>query len=90
MVTPIDTALVVSWSPPAAFAGPAVTGYVAAIANVASPCVSTGPTSCISTGLKNGKSYMVRVWAINSVGTGIQVRTHATPTTLQDCLYIGP
>ena len=87
----VDTAVAVSWSPPAAFNGPAVTSYTVTVLPGHETCVSTGPTSCVASGLSNHKKYTVRVRAVNSVGAG---RTHKVsrlaPNTTKNCAYVGP
>lgn len=90
VATPVNTAIVVSWTAPATDGGSPITGYVDAIASNSAACTPTGPTSCIATGLKNGKKYNVRVWAVNAVGHGKVAKVlHVVPTTAQNCTYVG-
>jgi uncharacterized protein YjbI with pentapeptide repeats len=44
----------------------------------------------MATGHKNGRSYLLPVWAVNPVGTGSAAKAHATPTTARNCTNIGP
>ncbi|MGB7049969.1 MAG: pentapeptide repeat-containing protein [Acidimicrobiales bacterium] len=87
---PVDTAIAVSWSPPTSDGGATVTGYVAVVNPGGVPCTSTGPTSCLATGLKNGKKYLVKVRATNSVGNGPAAKVKdLVPNTTQNCSYVG-
>ena len=91
VLTPVNTAIAASWSAPLSDGGSAVINYVAKAGNgIHHPCVSTGPTSCIASGLKNGKSYVVKVQAVNVKGPGRVARLSAVPTTAQNCAYVGP
>ena len=89
VLTPVNTAIAVSWSAPISDGGSPVVSYVVKVKG-SSPCVSTGPTSCIASSLRNGKSYGVKVQAVNVKGRGHAVRFFAVPTTAQNCAYVGP
>ncbi len=90
VVTPVDTAIVVSWSAPATDGGSPITRYVDEIDSNDAACTPTGPTSCIATGLRNGKKYKVRVWAVNAVGQGKAAKARQViPTAAQNCTYVG-
>jgi uncharacterized protein YjbI with pentapeptide repeats len=87
----VNTAVAVSWSPPAAFDGPAVSSYVVTVLPGYESCVSTGPTSCLASGLSNHKKYSVKVRAVNAVGTSRSLRVaHLAPNTTRNCAYVGP
>jgi uncharacterized protein YjbI with pentapeptide repeats len=87
----VNTAVAVSWSPPAAFNGPAVSSYTVTVLPGYETCVSTGVTSCLVTGLSNHKKYTVKVRAVNSVGAGKSHKvSHLAPNTVKNCAYVGP
>src|SRR5271165_2131270 len=90
-VTAVNTAIAASWSPPVSNGGSAVIYYVAIVGKGKNqhPCVSTGPTSCIATGLSNGRSYRVQVRAVNVRGHGPAATSFGVPNTLQNCSYFG-
>ena len=91
VLTPVNTAIAASWSAPLSDGGSAVISYVAkAGSGTHHPCVSTGPTSCIASGLKNGKNYLVSVHAVNVKGQGRAAHLIGVPTTAQNCAYVGP
>ena len=92
-VIPADTALVVSWSPPADPGSSPVEGYTVIVRQLRhSPtCVMTGPTSCLASGLTNGRPVNIRVRAVNSFGPGPKSGYVAgIPDTTPDCAYVGP
>ncbi len=67
----------VTWSAPADDGGSTITGYTVTAADSTTPanggqtCAwSSGPLTCIVTGLTNGDSYTFTVTATNTVGTG--------------------
>jgi hypothetical protein len=84
-----DTALVVSWSPPANPGTSPVTGYVTSVTHHKT-CVATGPTSCLVAGLSNGYPYTVHVRAVNATGAGKPIHVSGIPGTAQNCGYVGP
>jgi hypothetical protein len=89
--TAVNTAISVSWSPPAAFAGPAVSGYVVHVTPGHLACTLTSTTSCLATGLSNTKKYVVTVQAVNSVGKSRVAKVKKLePNTSQNCNYFGP
>src|SRR5271166_5559634 len=90
-VTAVNTAIAASWSPPVSNGGSAVIYYVAIVGKGKNqhPCVSTGPTSCIATGLSNGRSYRVQVRAVNVRGHGPAATSFGVPNILQNCSYFG-
>ena len=90
VVTPVHTAIVASWSAPNTNGGSTITGYEASVTPGRETCVVTG-TTCLATGLKNGKKYTLKVRAINSVGAGAPAKvSRIVPTTAPDCAYVGP
>lgn len=69
-VTPLPGRIVVSWAPPDATGGSAITGYVATAQPGGATCTTTGVTQCTITGLSNDTNYTVTVAASNVAGTG--------------------
>jgi len=69
LVTPINTGVKASWSPPVSDGGSAIIGYVVTAAPGNRTC-TTAATTCTVSGLTNGKRYTVKVRAANSVGLG--------------------
>lgn len=67
-VTAGDTELSVAFTAPANVGGGAISSYQAATTTGISATASTSPV--VITGLSNGTSYNVRVWAINAYGPG--------------------
>ena len=65
-----DGAVTVSWLAPIDDGGSPVTGYVASTSTGESCSWSSGPLSCVVSGLTNGTSYSFTVSATNSAGTG--------------------
>ncbi len=72
-----DSAVALSWNPPVATGGAAISDYVVQYAPASSPTswttfndgVGTG-TSTVVTGLTDGTAYIFQVSAVNSFGTG--------------------
>ena len=90
VVTPVHTAIVASWAAPKTNGGSTITGYEASVTPGRETCVVTG-TTCLATGLKNGKKYRLKVRAINGVGAGAPAElSRIVPTTTPDCAYVGP
>ena len=65
-----DALVTVSWSAPAKDGGSAVTHYHASASPGGKWC-SASTTSCTITGLTNGTDYVIKVTAINTVGTSV-------------------
>ncbi len=59
-----------SWTAPAANAGPALTGYLVTAAPGGATCSTAGALTCTVTGLANGTAYTFTVRAINASGNG--------------------
>jgi titin len=60
----------VSWTAPADFRGSAITSYVVTSESGDSTCNANSGTSCIVTGLTNGREYRFTVVARNAAGSG--------------------
>ncbi len=71
-VSPMDSALGVSWKAPRSNGGAPIKDYVATAAQVGngskSKCTTTGATTCVISGLVNGQPYSVTVRAKNKAG----------------------
>jgi uncharacterized protein YjbI with pentapeptide repeats len=88
VVTAANTAIAATWDAPTSDGGLPITRYIAKVG--LKPCVFTGPTSCIVTGLKNGRAYSFIVRAVNALGNGrIAGMRNIIPTTAQNCSYVG-
>ena len=74
VLSPMDSALGVSWTAPKHDGGLPITKYVAMATRQGSTtgpkCTTTGATTCVITGLTNGTRYSVTVRAHNAVGFG--------------------
>jgi hypothetical protein len=69
-VTAGDGQVTVSWSAPASDGGSAITGYTVTASPGGTTCAWTsGPLSCVVTGLTNGTGYTFTVTAMNAAGT---------------------
>ncbi len=80
----------VSWTAPASDGGSPITGYTATASHGGQTCTTTGATTCTVTGLTNGRLYTIKVRASNVVGVGKAARVPVTPSSAQNCSYIGP
>lgn len=71
--TPGNTNAVITWDPPAWNGGVDVTGYRVTSTPASSTCVVgvTLPLRCELTGMTNGTSYTVSVYAINNAGDSV-------------------
>ena len=72
VVTPGNGQLTVTWVAPASNGGSAITGYQVSTNGGSrwSSVLPSSPTSFTATGLVNGRSYSIRVRAVNAAGTG--------------------
>ena len=87
-VTAGDSELTVSFTAPSNTGGSGITAYTAAA--VEGGTAATGTSSPLTvTGLSNGTSYNVRVWALNSYGPGPYGVSSGTPEQLQRGLFAG-
>ena len=80
-----DISATVTWSAPSSPGGSNITRYTVLAHNLTAPpsggqtCIwSSGPLSCLLTGLTNGDSYNFTVAATNSLGTGAVSNPSAT------------
>ena len=90
-VTPITTAISISWKAPASTGDSPILGYLATASPGSATCSTTGATSCLIVGLADGLAYTVRVQALNKVGRSAAASVAGVkPTTAQNCVYRGP
>lgn len=81
--TPGNSAVLVSWSPPAFDGGSSITGYVVSISPSGTGCTTNGALSCVISNLTNGQAYGFTVAAINVAGTGgVSADVASTPVTV--------
>ena len=66
---PGDATVSLSWTAPANSGGASILGYTGTAAPGGATCTTTGATTCLVTGLKNGTSYTFTVTATNIAGT---------------------
>jgi hypothetical protein len=76
-VTEGDAELTVSFTAPTNTGGGGIISYTAAAVEGGTPATGTSPLTI--TGLSNGTSYNVRVWALNSYGPGPYGVSSGTP-----------
>ncbi len=79
-----DALVTVSWSPPAKDGGSAVTHYHASASPGGRSC-SASTTSCTITGLTNGTAYVIKVTAINTVGTSVAATSSSVTPRYAAC-----
>ena len=91
---PGDTVASVSWTAPADTGGAPIVRYTATAAPGGATCTTTGATTCLFTGLKNGTAYTFTVTATNVAGTSAASTASAKVTPRKDnsarVLTIGP
>ena len=68
LVQPMDRALRILWSAPVSDGGSPITGYIAEAQPFGFTCDPSSGTSCTISGLTNGTTYRVTVYARNSFG----------------------
>ncbi len=88
-----DQRLTVTWTAPDD-GGSAITGYTVRALNPAgtvAALVTPGPgaTGQTLTGLVNGRTYRLQVWATNAVGAGARAEDNGTPATVPGAPAIG-
>ena len=66
---PGDATVALSWTAPANTGGAPITLYTATAAPGGATCTTTGATTCLVAGLRNGTSYTFTVTATNIAGT---------------------
>jgi uncharacterized protein YjbI with pentapeptide repeats len=89
-INAVNGGAAVSWSPPASDGGSPIIGYTVTVTHSSQACTTTDVFTCILTGLTNGRRYQIKVQASNVVGPGRIARDHVTPSSAQNCSYIGP
>jgi prepilin-type N-terminal cleavage/methylation domain-containing protein len=88
VVTPGDSSITVTWSPPDSDGGSPVTGYTVSYSSDggttwSSPTSATSPDTV--TGLSNGTTYTVQVVAVNAHGSGTESsHLSGTPAAVTD------
>jgi hypothetical protein len=76
---PVGTKLLISWTPPTADGGSAVTGYDVSV-NGSSVCTATAALACEFDGMAAGRTYTVSVIAKNAIGSGVAASdSYSTP-----------
>jgi hypothetical protein len=78
----INTGIAVSWTAPSSDGGSPITGYTVRAKRPRSSgtCTSSGATTCTVTGLVNGDTYQIEVWALNAKGKGhVSAKVNGTP-----------
>ena len=89
----MNTAIDVSWKAPLSTGGSPITGYVATakVGTSFNATCTTTAKSCSITGLTNGTTYSVRVYATNLKGKGsTSAALKIQPSTTQNCSFFGP
>jgi uncharacterized protein YjbI with pentapeptide repeats len=86
---PINGGTTVSWAAPLSDGGSPITGYSATIGKT-DGCTTSGALTCTISGLKNGKTYFVKVRASNAIGLGKDVRVTVLAGQGPDCSNFSP
>jgi uncharacterized protein YjbI with pentapeptide repeats len=89
----VNTAIDVSWKAPLSMGGSPITGYVATakIGKSFKTTCTTTAKSCSITGLANGTTYSIQVYATNVKGKGSSAAAlKIQPSTTQNCSFFGP
>lgn len=79
----------VSWSAPVVNGGVTVSGYTVTSSGGQTCSWSSGPLSCVVTGLGNGVAYTFTVTASNSAGTGVASSASSAVTPLDAAPVLG-
>ena len=91
---PGDTIASVSWTAPADTGGAPITRYTATASPGGATCTTTGATTCLFTGLRNGTAYTFTVTATNVAGTSAASTASTRVTPRKDnrarVLTLGP
>lgn len=89
-----DTIASVSWTAPTDTGGAPITHYTATASPGGATCTTTGATTCLFTGLKNGTAYTFTVTAANVAGTSAASAASTRVTPRKDnrarALTVGP
>ena len=81
---PGDGTVSLSWTAPANTGGASILSYTATASPGGATCTTTGATTCLVTGLKNGTSYTFTVTATNIAGTSAASAASAKVTPRRD------
>lgn len=91
---PGDTIASVSWAAPTDTGGAPITRYTATASPGGATCTTTGATTCLFTGLRNGTAYTFTVTATNVAGTSAASAASTRVTPRKDnrarALTVGP
>jgi predicted RNA-binding protein with TRAM domain/tRNA G37 N-methylase TrmD len=79
----------VSWSAPVSTGGATISSYTVTSSGGQSCSWSSGPLSCVVTGLGNGVAYTFTVTASNSAGEGTSSTASSSVTPLADAPVLG-
>ncbi len=89
-----DTIASVSWTAPTDTGGARLTGYTATASPGGATCTTTGATTCLFSGLRNGTAHTFTVTAANVVGTSPASAVSNRVTPRKDnrarALVVGP
>ena len=81
---PGDATVALSWTAPANTGGASILSYTGTASPGGATCTTTGATTCLVTGLKNGTSYTFTVTATNIAGTSAASAASAKVTPRRD------
>ncbi|MGI9187198.1 MAG: fibronectin type III domain-containing protein [Gaiellales bacterium] len=91
---PGDTVVSLSWTAPADTGGARISRYTATASPGGATCTTTGATTCLFTGLRNGTAYTFTVTATNVAGTSGTSAASTRVTPRKDnrarVLVVGP
>ena len=89
IAAPINGGTTVSWLAPASDGGSPITGYLVTVEGT-NRCTTSGALTCTVTGLRNGKSYFVKVRASNATKEGKIARVTVVPGQGPNCGNLSP